>query len=222
MVAIAGMQNHASRPARLVTVLLGLAVLVPAPVRGESTRSCKRACRDGIAACAAWRAPMKRRKAKRICARELLPVCAREGTVECERAPHYRGSYAFEGDLTDTTCSALPAGFPQGPASFWFTVHNRARDWIDVTIYAADVIEDSGVGTALPWSIGDERGNCLYGEANGDWCAGGKLTIYGLPPRHPKSPRPPATLSVVVSVYRPEPRECTRTYAGELQYLASE
>ena len=52
--------------------------------------------------------------------------------------------------------------------------------------------------------------------------ATGTLTVYGLPPRSPKSPRPPATLVAKLSVSRPQPSECTLTYVGELRYVPGE
>jgi hypothetical protein len=161
---------------------------------------------------------MKRWPAKRICTKELLLGCVRDGIVECARAPHYRGSYSFEGALLDTTCTTLPAGYPTEPVTIWFEVLDRSRDRLDVTIHASDTIEDSGAGATFPWSIGE--GNCMFSDGSADWCGNGTLTIDGPPPRHPKSPRPPATLSVVVSVFRPEVGTCTRRYVGEVRHEA--
>lgn len=104
-----------------IAVVTAWTLSMPAALHAERRATCKRVCRGGVAACAAWHAPMKRRLAKRICTKELLPRCVRDGVVECERAPHYRGSYAFEGALLDTTCTTLPAGYPAEPVSIGFT-----------------------------------------------------------------------------------------------------
>src|SRR5262249_21318465 len=138
---------------------------------------------------------------------------------EGARAPTYRGSYASTGEPAATTCTSYPPGFSADQQSFWFTVHNRFRDDLDVTIYGDDVIEDHGEGATLPWSIGDENGNCLRGDPSGDWCAGGRLEVYGPPARSARSPRPAATLFSVLSVYRPQPSTCTLTWTGELEYV---
>jgi hypothetical protein len=140
-----------------------------------------------------------------------------EGVIECTRAPHYRGSYAFEGELTETTCGQLPAGAPQASATMLFTVHNRSRDWLDVTMYGEDVEDASGQGTEWPWTVGNERAPCVFGSPRGDWCAGAKVTVYGPPPRSPESPRPRAMLVSVLTLVRPSPGECTLTYMGELE-----
>jgi hypothetical protein len=199
----------------LLIAVLVVGQLVPADSCAEPRGLCLRACRKGISACVAWHMPTKRRRARRICARELLPSCISEGVIECQRAPHYRGSYAFEGELADTTCDALPAGVP-ATATMWFTVHNRSRDWLDATIYGDEVDESSGQGAEWPWTVGNERAPCLYASQRGDWCAGAKLSVYGPPPRSPESPRPRATLISVLTVVRPAPGECTLTYEGEL------
>jgi len=212
-----GRASSAPRPVPWLLVAALVAVQLDPVARAEPRGVCLRACRKGIAACAAWHEPMKRRRARRICAGELLPSCMAEGVIECERAPHYRGSYVFEGELTETTCGALPAGAPQASATMWFTVHNRSRDWLDVTMYGDDVEDGSGQGTEWPWTVGDERAPCVFGSPRGDWCAGAKVTVYGPPPRSPESPRPHAMLVSVVTVVRPAPGECTRTYMGEIE-----
>jgi len=207
-----------TRPSRWLLVVAVLIVqLVPAVARAEPRGLCRRACRAGIAACTAWRKPMKHRKARRICTRELLPTCMVEGVIECERAPHYRGSYVFAGELAETTCGVLPAGGLQATATMWFMVHNRSRDFLDVTMYGDEVEDTTGQGAEWPWTVGDERAPCLYGSSRGDWCAGAKVTVYGPPPRSPESPRPRATLVSVLTVVRPVPSECTLTYEGELE-----
>ncbi len=203
----------------LVALVLAATVLIPLPARAERKAVCLRECRTGIAACAAWHAPIKRRRAKHICTRELIPGCIRDGVVECERAPHYRGTYAFTGELAGTTCTSYPPGFSVDQQSFGFTVHDRFRDDLDVTIYGDDLIEDHGKGATLPWSVGDEDGNCWHGDPSGDFCAGGRLEVYGPPPRSAISPRPAATLFSVLSVYRPEPSTCTLSWTGELEYV---
>ncbi len=202
-------------------LLVALAVTVwilipPTSLHAETRATCRRTCRDGIAACAAAHTTLAPRAAKRICKKELLPRCVRDGVIECLRAPHYRGGYTFDGALLDTTCTTLPPGYPAEPVSMGFLVRDRFRDSLDVTIYASDTIEAYGTGTTIPWTIGD--GACIFHDGTSDWCGYGTLTVGGPPPRHPKSPRPSATLLVEVTVYRPVPSSCTRRYAGEVQH----
>jgi len=94
-----------------------LALATPAGVAAETAVACRKACRKPIAECAALRAPLKPKKAKRICWQELVPTCRTEGTIECERAPHYRGVYRFVGTRTANTCGELPDYLLASPTS---------------------------------------------------------------------------------------------------------
>jgi hypothetical protein len=198
-----------------VLILAGLA----APVRAESKKVCKRECRDGIASCAAWRPEMKPRKAKRLCAKEMLPICRIDGTKECTRAPHYLGSYVFDATFLATTCATLPDDYPplSEPIAIGVVVHDRAREELDATLYWNGTTEASGRGGTLPWTLYGTGGDCLYSPVVVDpWCADGPLTIYGLPPRIASAPPVPASLTVELT-HRTLPA-CTVTYTGSLRY----
>jgi len=191
-----------------------LAVVLAVPAWAEQPRACKRACREAIGTCADWRAPLKRKQAKRICKKELLPNCALDGVVECERYPHYKGSYVFVGTKTGGTCD-WPPDFPgaTGPLSLGLTVHNRGREEIDASMGAT---EFSGTGATLPWSIHAARGDCLASGSSYTWCAGGRLTVDGLPPRTPRAPHPRATLVFDLVFTGGVPAPCSIVYTGEL------
>lgn len=196
-----------------------LAVAFVSSVHAETKRVCKRECREGIAACAAWRADMKPRKAKRLCAQEMLPICRIDGTKECWRAPHYLGSYVFDATFTSTTCATLPDDYPPltEPIAIGITVLNRFREELDATLYGNGITEAGGRGGSLPWTLYGTGGDCLFSSITPPaWCADGPLTIYGLPPRIEKAPAVPATLTVEVT-HETLPR-CSLTYTGEVRH----